>query len=70
MADNSDMATQTQSPATHELQTIMNMLARGVRDPELARKARERMDRQREELRQQIGTVEVALDLIRDARDQ
>ena len=64
------MATQTQSPATHELQTIMNMLARGVRDPELARKARERMDRQREELRQQIGTVEVALDLIRDARDQ
>jgi hypothetical protein len=39
------------------------------RDPELVRKACERMDRMREELRARIGTVEVAVELVRDARD-
>lgn len=40
------------------------------RDPEMVRKACERMDKMREELRARIGTVDVAVELIRDARDQ
>jgi len=40
------------------------------RDPEVVRKACERMDRMREELRRRIGTVEVAVELVRDAREQ
>lgn len=40
------------------------------RDPDLVRKACERMDQMREELRARIGTVDVAVELIREARDR
>ncbi len=53
---------------TKELQDAMDRVVRGVRDPEVGRKAREEMDRMREETRQRVGTIEVAVDLIRDAR--
>lgn len=43
--------------------------ARGIRDPEAIRKACEEMDRMREELRKRIGTVSVAVDFVRDARN-
>ena len=39
-------------------------------DFEAMRKAAERMDQMRERLKERIGTVEVAADLIRDARNQ
>ena len=48
---------------------VIERLMNGTRDPEMMRRSRERMDRMREDLRQRIGTVEVAVDLIRDARD-
>ena len=38
------------------------------RDPEMVRKACEEMDAAREELRKRIGTIEVAVELVRDAR--
>ncbi len=41
-----------------------------VRDPEAARKACERMDRMREETQKRVGTVEVAVDFIRELRDR
>jgi hypothetical protein len=56
--------------AKRELDAAIERMMSGVRDDEAARKACERMDRMREELRERIGTVEVAVDLIRDARDQ
>jgi hypothetical protein len=34
------------------------------------RKAAEEMDREREELSKRVGTVAVAVDLIREARDE
>lgn len=43
--------------------------AKGIRDPERMRTACERMDRMREELRQRVGTLNIAVDLIRDARN-
>ncbi|MDZ4685998.1 MAG: hypothetical protein SH850_13095 [Planctomycetaceae bacterium] len=57
------------SEAERELEIVVDRLMKGVRDPEAARKACERMDRMREELWEQIGTVEVAVELIRDARN-
>ena len=56
--------------AVHELHEILAGASTGVRDSETMRKAREEMNRMREELRQRIGTVEIAVDLIREARDQ
>jgi hypothetical protein len=64
------METATTAEAYKELQEAIDRLIRGERDPEAMRKACERMDQMREELRARIGTVEVAVDLIRDARDQ
>ena len=53
---------------TTELNDAVRSLMIGVRDPEAMRKACDRMDRMREELRQRIGNVEMAVELIRDAR--
>ena len=53
-----------------ELQQTIDRLVEGVRDPEVGRLAREDMDRMREETQKRIGSVESAIDLIRDARDQ
>lgn len=57
------------SDAKRELEAAIERLMKGVRDPEAARKACERMDRMREELWERIGTVELAVELIRDARN-
>jgi len=43
--------------------------AQGVIDPEARKKARERMDRMREEFRRRHGEVNLAVELIREARD-
>jgi hypothetical protein len=53
-----------------EMQERAERASRGIRDPEDARKACERMDRMREELRQRIGETDLAVELIREARNQ
>lgn len=55
--------------AKREVDEAVQRLLKGVRDPDAARKACERMDREREELRKKIGTIDVAIELIRDARN-
>lgn len=52
-----------------ELQERAERAARGVVDPEARRTARERMDRMREEFRQRHGEVNLAVELIREARE-
>lgn len=52
-----------------ELQNRAERAARGLIDPETRRMARERMDRMREEFRQRHGEVNLAVELIREARD-
>jgi Arc/MetJ-type ribon-helix-helix transcriptional regulator len=52
-----------------ELQAAADRAARGVRDPEAVRKALRRMNGTREEIRSRVGTLDVAVDLIRSARD-
>jgi len=53
-----------------ELREAIAQLSSCKRSPKAMRKAAERMDKMREELRLKIGTVEMAVDLIRDTRDQ
>jgi hypothetical protein len=53
-----------------ELQEAADHAARGIRDPEKMRQAAERMDRMREEMRQRVGEVEWAVELIRETRDE
>jgi hypothetical protein len=62
------MSTAIESDAYKALQEAVDRLVRGERDPEAIRKACEEMDEAREELRKRIGTVEMAVELIRDAR--
>ena len=54
----------------HNLERTLEIAATGYRDPAEMRQAREEMNRLREELRQKIGIVDVAVELIRDARNQ
>ena len=64
------MSTETLPTAKQELDRAIAGLVKGVRDVEAGRQAREDMDRMREETRKRTGTVAVAVDLIRDARDR
>ncbi|HET6880266.1 MAG TPA: hypothetical protein VFI31_08930 [Pirellulales bacterium] len=52
------------------LQERLERVAKGIRDPDEMREGAKNMDRMREELRQRIGIVNVAVELIRDARNQ
>jgi hypothetical protein len=72
LTKNTSMSTETSRTAEgiKDLQDAVERLIKGIRDPEIIRKACDDMDRMREETRQRIGTVEVAVELIRDARDQ
>jgi hypothetical protein len=53
-----------------ELQEALDNLAKGIRDPEKARRARQRMNRIREENRRLFGEQNIAIELIRQTRDQ
>jgi hypothetical protein len=53
-----------------DLEYAIYLMTTGKTDPEFQARACERMDLAREELRRKIGTVEVAVDLVRDARDE
>lgn len=52
-----------------ELRQALDLLAKGVRDPEAAHNAAERMDRMREENRQLFGEHNIAVEIVRQMRD-
>jgi hypothetical protein len=62
--------TKTTGEAWDELQSVLDRLSRGIRDPQAARASRERMNRLREENRKRLGTQNIAVDLIREARNR
>ncbi len=64
------MTTTLTTEADRELALAVARAMNRVRDPEAGRMAREEMDRMRQETRQRVGTVEVAVELVRDCRDQ
>ena len=54
---------------TTEIHEAIERAKKGVRDPDEMRKACEGMDRIREDVKQRVGVVEVAVDLVREARE-
>ncbi len=52
-----------------DLREALDQLTRGIRDPEAAKKACERMDRLREENRKLFGEQNCAVEIIREMRD-
>jgi hypothetical protein len=58
-----------ESDLQSELQAAVDRLVKGTRDPEAIRKACDRMDRMRDEMRRRTGDVELAVELIREVRD-
>jgi hypothetical protein len=53
-----------------ESELAVDRLIKGLRDPEAMNRSCERMDRMREEMKQRVGEIEVAVDLIREAREE
>ena len=58
------------SEHVHGLEESLARLMRGERDPERMGKALEAAKRTCEETRRKVGTLDVCVDLIREARDQ
>jgi hypothetical protein len=52
------------------VQLAVDRVLSGIRDPEAMRRAAERMDRMREEMRLQVGNADLAVPLIRETRDE
>ena len=51
------------------LQAAADRAATGIRDPEAIRRANERIDRKREELRRKYGVLDIGVPAIRELRD-
>jgi hypothetical protein len=70
--DNIDMNDSPTIPADlmAELRDATERAAAGMRDPEVMRRSCERMDRMREDLRRRTGDLNLAVDLLREGRDE
>ena len=71
--DNAGMNTSLDDPALYEAdaQAVMDHALHGKPlDPEVARRVDERSRRATEEVRRRMGTVNVAVDLVRASRDE
>jgi hypothetical protein len=64
------MSTETVTDGKSQLAETISRLMKGQRDPKDMQAACERMDRMREETRARVGTVEIAVDAIRELRDE
>jgi hypothetical protein len=53
-----------------ELQAAADNAAKGIRDPEIMRKAAESMDRLSEEIRKKHGVLDIGVSAIRELRDE
>ena len=56
--------------AKRELAEAIERNRKGIRDPEAIRRARERMDRRREAIFKKFGLLNIAVELVREARDE
>lgn len=66
------MATAEKPPVTDldaAYEAAVELAMKRVRDPQAMDQAMKEMDEGREEIRQRLGEIEMAVDLIRDARD-
>jgi hypothetical protein len=66
--DNSIMS--RESPKKPDLRKVAEVAAKGIRDPEAAKKAREETDRVREEIFRKHGILDIGTPAIRELRDE
>lgn len=65
------MSTETKPTLDADTEALIESITHGTPlSPEVYQRIRERGDRLREEMRQKYGTVEIAVDLIREIRDE
>jgi hypothetical protein len=69
---NSAEAPPTVDQARADLQEVLRLVSEGKRvtDPELRRRITERADEARREMLRQHGLTNIAVDLVREARDE
>ena len=53
-----------------EMEAAIDRAAKGIRDPEQIKRARQSMDRIREEIRKEHGVLEIGVSAIRELRDE
>lgn len=53
-----------------ELEEAVDRLMKRTRDPEIMRQAADEMDAAREELRDRLGEMRIAVDLVRESREE
>jgi len=71
MSDNSPMSANLASDVLVDMQAVVDALATGRRvDEETYRRIRKRGESSREELRRKFGETDIAVDLIRETRDE
>ena len=58
------------TPTTTALQEAADRAAKGIKDVEAMRKASQRLDERREAVERRVGVVDVAVELVREARDE
>jgi hypothetical protein len=63
------MSTETFPDVMAQMQEAANKAARGVREPEAAKRACQNMDRISEEIRRRHGVLDIGVSAIREHRD-
>ena len=53
-----------------ELEQTIQDLIKGIRDPDAMDRAAQEMDEGREEIRQRLGVLDIAVELVRESRDE
>lgn len=65
------MSIETKPALDADTEAVLERIAHGTPlPPDVYRRIRERGARLREEMRQEFGTVEIAVDLVREIRDE
>lgn len=71
VAENSNMNTDTTPILDADTQALMDRIVHGTPlPPDVYQRIQERGDQLTEEIRQKYGTIEIAVDLIREIRDE
>ena len=70
ISDSTDNDCMDSTPTTTELQEAADRAAKGIRDPEARRQASQRLDQLREAVRRRVGIVDVAVEFVREAREE
>ena len=69
-SDNLSMTTHTQHFIDADTEALLERIAGKPLDPEVYRRIQERGNKATEEIRKKMGTIEIAVELIRETRDE